>query len=122
MSETADNLNIEGKKSGVDSSETATRRINEQKAAQYDAYKRNGTSRINSITPADLPKGLNKIRKRIREIYDDEEEEKPKKPLIHKHEEEDDDFDEPVVKEKPKAVSKITPMRSSRKQNGNMAV
>ena len=26
------------------------------------------------------------------------------------------------VKEKPKAVNKITPMRSSRKQNGNMAV
>lgn len=74
MSETADNLNIEWKKSGFDSSEKATRRINEQKAAQYDAYKRNSTSRINSITPADLPKGLNKIRKRIRDIYDDEEE------------------------------------------------
>lgn len=56
------------------------------------------------------------------DYYDDEEEEKPKKKLFHKHEEEDDDFDEPVVKEKPKAVSKITPMRSSRKQNGNMAV
>ena len=55
------------------------------------------------------------------DYYDDEEEEKPKKKLFHKHEEEDDDFDEPVVKEKPKAVS-ITPMRSSRKQNGNMAV
>ena len=54
------------------------------------------------------------------DYYDDEEEEKPKKKLFHKHEEEDDDFDEPVVKEKPKAVSKITPMRSSR--NGNMAV
>lgn len=53
------------------------------------------------------------------DYYDDEEEEKPKKKLFHKHEEEDDDFD---VKEKPKAVSKITPMRSSRKQNGNMAV
>ena len=56
------------------------------------------------------------------DYYDDEEEEKPKKKLFHKHEEEDDDFDEPVVKEKPKAVSKITPMRSSRKQNGIMAV
>ena len=56
------------------------------------------------------------------DYYDDEEEEKPKKKLFHKHEEEDDDFDEPVVKDKPKAVSKITPMRSSRKQNGNMAV
>ena len=54
------------------------------------------------------------------DYYDDEEEEKPKKKLFHKHEEEDDDFDEPVVKEKPKAVSKITPMRSS--QNGNIAV
>ena len=46
------------------------------------------------------------------DYYDEEEEEKPKKKLFH----------EPVVKEKPKAVSKITPMRSSRKQNGNMAV
>ena len=43
MSETADNLNIEWKKSGFDRSEKATRRINEHKAAQYDAYKRNGT-------------------------------------------------------------------------------
>ena len=42
------------------------------------------------------------------DYYDEEEEEKPKKKLFHKHEEEDDDFDEPVVKDKPKAVSKIS--------------
>lgn len=75
MNDTSKNPNIEWKKSGFESSEKATRRINEQKAAQYDAFKRNGASKVTTVTPADLPKGLNKIRKKIRDIYDDEEEE-----------------------------------------------
>lgn len=75
MSDTSRNPNIEWKKGGFDSSEKSTRRINEQKATQYDAFKRNGASKITELTPTDLPQGLNKIRKKIRDIYDEEDDE-----------------------------------------------
>lgn len=75
MSKMQEDINIEWKKSGFESSEKVSRRINEQKAAQYDAYKRNGAQKISALTPTELPQNLNKLRKKIRDAYDEEDEE-----------------------------------------------
>lgn len=58
------------------------------------------------------------------EYYDEDEpeEDAPKKKLFGKKDKNEDYEEEEVPKEKPKPVSKITPMRSSRKQSGQMAV
>lgn len=53
------------------------------------------------------------------DYYDEEEDEVPKKKRFHKESAEESFSD---TKEKPKTVSKITPMRTSKKQTGNMAV
>lgn len=57
------------------------------------------------------------------DYYDDDEDDEPaKKKLFHKSAKEDEDDYEDAPKEKPRAVNKITPMRTNKKQNGNMAV
>ena len=60
------------------------------------------------------------------DYYDEEEpeDEAPKKRRFSKKNKEDDDVEEEVIpREKPKPVTKITPMRSGRKQqNSQMAV
>lgn len=58
------------------------------------------------------------------EYYDEDEpeEDAPKKKLFGRKDKDEDYQEEVVQKEKPKPVSKITPMRSNRKQNGQMAV
>lgn len=59
------------------------------------------------------------------DYYDEEEpeEDAPKKKRFGKKNKEDDIEEEPVPREKPKPVTKITPMRSGRRQqSGQMAV
>ena len=80
MKEDISNPNIEWKKNNSEPSERLSLRINSKEAAAYSAAKKN-VFKTPAVLPAEsLPKGLKKIRKKVRTIdisseYDDEEEE-----------------------------------------------
>ena len=80
MKEDVSNPNIEWKKNSSDPSERLSLRINHKEAAVYSATKKNSLKTPLSPTVENLPKGLKKIRKKIRVIdtrseYEDEEDE-----------------------------------------------
>ena len=80
MNDESSNPNIEWKKNSSDPSERLSLRINHKEAAVYSATKKNSLKTPLSPTVENLPKGLKKIRKKVRTIdisseYDDEEEE-----------------------------------------------
>lgn len=74
MNKESSNPNIEWKKTGFDSQERVTLKINVKEAALYNAKKKNPQA-ASIPNPVNLPKGLKKIRKKIRDVFDDEEEE-----------------------------------------------
>ena len=78
MKEDVSNPNIEWKKNNSDPSERLTLRINHKKAAVYSATKKNSLKTPRMSMAENLPKGLKKIRTKIRKIdvysdYDDED-------------------------------------------------
>lgn len=72
------NPNIEWKKKkGFGSTEKLSRRIDKEKALEEDAKAKKPVSVTNTQRPlpAQLPQGLKKLRKKIKEVYDEDEEE-----------------------------------------------
>ena len=64
---------IEWKKAGFESKETITRKTDLVKSVEYEAKNKNGLH--NSMSKvSDLPKGINKIRKKIKDAYDEDDE------------------------------------------------
>lgn len=75
MSENSSNPNIEWKKTGFGTSEKLSLKINAKEAIKYNAKKKNVIQTTNPLTPTDLPAGLKKIRKKIKEVFDEDEDE-----------------------------------------------
>ena len=75
MNEEASNPNIEWKKTGFDFNERITLKTNVRKAVEYEAKNKNSGLKNKYIpNPAELPNGLKKIRKKIKDVWDDEDE------------------------------------------------
>ena len=75
MNEESSNPNIEWKKTGFDFNERVTLKTNVRKAVEYEAKNKNSGLKKNYVpNPAELPKGIKKIRKKIKDVWDDEEE------------------------------------------------
>ena len=75
MNEESSNPNIEWKKTGFDFNERITLKTNVRKAVEYEAKNKNSGLKKKYIpNPAELPSGLKKIRKKIKDVCDDEEE------------------------------------------------
>lgn len=68
------NPNIEWKKTGFDSQEKITRKVNTVEAEAYNQKKDNLFKSPRPL-PSDLPNGLKKIRKKIRTAFDEDEDE-----------------------------------------------
>lgn len=75
MTDNSSNPNIEWKKTGFGTSEKLSLKINAREAIKYNAKNKNGIQTNKPITPADLPAGLKKIRKKIKDVFDEEEDE-----------------------------------------------
>ena len=76
MNDESSNPNIEWKKSGFDLNEKLTLKTNVRKAVEYEAKNKNsGLNKNYTPSPAELPKGLNKIRKKIKDVYDEDDDE-----------------------------------------------
>ncbi len=76
MNEESSNPNIEWKKPGFDFNEKITLKTNVRKAVEYEAQNKNsGVNKSYTPSPAELPKGLKKIRKKIKDAFDEDEEE-----------------------------------------------
>ena len=76
MEDTSSNSNIEWKnKKGFGVTEKLTRKTDVKKSLKHEAKEKKAVATTSVPRPADLPKGLKKIRKKIKEVYDDEEEE-----------------------------------------------
>ena len=74
MNEESSNPNIEWKKTGFDFNERITLKTNVRKAVEYETKNKNSGLKKNYVpNPSELPKGLNKIRKKIKDVWDDEE-------------------------------------------------
>ena len=76
MEEESSSLNIEWKKNkGFGATEKLTRKIDTQKALAFEATEKKAVNTTFSAKPTELPKGLKKIRKKIKEVYDEDEDE-----------------------------------------------
>ena len=82
MSDNSSNPNIEWKKTGFGTSEKQTLKINAKEAIRYNAKKKNVIQTTNPLTPTDLPAGLKKIRKKIKEVFDEDEEDDENEVII----------------------------------------
>ena len=75
MNEESSNPNIEWKNPGFDFNEKATLKTNVRKAIEHELKNKNGgLHKSYTPSPAELPKGLKKIRKKIKDVFDDEDE------------------------------------------------
>ena len=76
MEEESSASNIEWKKNqGFGESEKLTRKTDIKKALQFEATEKKPLQNEFGPRPAELPKGLKKIRKKIKDVYDEEDEE-----------------------------------------------
>lgn len=75
MKDDTSNPNIEWKKSGFDNKERITLKVNLNEAASYDAKKNKNPLQGTLPNPENLPRGLKKIRKKIRDVFDEEDDE-----------------------------------------------
>ena len=76
MEEESSESNIEWKKNkGFGETEKLTRKVDIKKALQFEATEKKPLQNGFSPRPTELPKGLKKIRKKIKDVYDDEEDE-----------------------------------------------
>lgn len=73
MSDKPSNPNMEWKKGSVGEQEKITLKTNVAKAVEYNAQKDN-LNAAPAPLPADLPKGLKRIRNKIKGVFDEEEE------------------------------------------------
>ncbi len=69
------NIQWDKNKKGFSSSEKITRKINTKKALEFEAKEKKALNITSSLAPSDLPKGIKKIRKKIKEVYDEDDEE-----------------------------------------------
>lgn len=76
MNDETSGSNIEWKNNkGFDENGRLTRKTNVKQAIQHDLTEKKSVQKALTPTPADLPKGLKKIRKKIKEAFDDDEDE-----------------------------------------------
>ena len=75
MNANSSNPNIEWKKSGFGTSEKTSLKIDNREASLYKASKKLNAVSDKPLTPADLPVGLKKIRKKIKDVFDEDDEE-----------------------------------------------
>lgn len=68
------NPNLEWKKSGFETKDKITLKVNVAESIKYDAKKKNNIQKNYTPRPADLPAGLNKLRKKIKDVFDEDEE------------------------------------------------
>lgn len=73
-SENDKNPNLEWKKSGFETNDKLTLKVNVAESIKYDVKKKNNIQKNYTPRPADLPAGLNKLRKKIKDVFDEEEE------------------------------------------------
>ena len=76
MDETSSSSNIEWKKNkkGVGATEKVTRKTNVKKALEFEAKEKKPLALSKSVKPSDLPKGIKKLRKKIKEAYEEDDE------------------------------------------------
>lgn len=74
MEDEASNPNVEWKKTGFESKDKITLKTNVKKALEYEAKDKRNPQNSFAISPSELPKGLNKMRKKIKDIYDEDDE------------------------------------------------
>ncbi len=75
MDKQSSDPNMEWKKSGFDKNEKVSLKINIKEANLYEAKSKRNVQTSYSPRPTDLPKGLKKIRNKIRDVYDEDEDE-----------------------------------------------
>ena len=75
MSENDFDPTVEWKKSGFDSAEKPTLKVNVNEAIKYETKKKNSIHKLKSPTVVDLPNGLKKIRTKIKDAFDEDDEE-----------------------------------------------
>lgn len=68
-------LSFDWKKKGIGTKEHLTLKNNVKEALQYNEAKKTPLAKHKKINPETLPLGLQKLRKKIRDIYDEEEDE-----------------------------------------------
>ncbi|MBQ9732271.1 MAG: hypothetical protein IJV97_04195 [Alphaproteobacteria bacterium] len=76
MDETSSSSNIEWKKNkkGFGATEKVTRKTNVKKALEFEAKEKKPLALSKSVKPSDLPKGIKKLRKKIKEAYEEDDE------------------------------------------------
>lgn len=74
MGEETSNPNLEWKKQGFENKEKLTLKTNIKKALLHEASDKKPLTPEFSLLPTELPKGLKKIRKKIKEVYDEDDE------------------------------------------------
>ena len=75
MTTESSSSNIEWKKTGFEATEKVTLKTDIQKATIHDAKSKQVNASTFATTSSNLPKGLNKIRNKIKDIYDEDEDE-----------------------------------------------
>lgn len=78
----AEDFAFDWKKKGFDNQERITLKTDVLEAEKY-SQKKDSLSKKNKVKPENLPLGLKKLRKKIRDIYDDEDEDE--NDYIHAH-------------------------------------
>lgn len=74
MNDNSSNPNIEWKKTGFGTSEKLSRRINAKEATTYQAQKKRNFQQASQLSPSNLPGGIKKLRKKIKDVFDEDEE------------------------------------------------
>lgn len=79
MNKNDSNPNIEWKKSGFEQNDRPSLKIDVKKAIEHDVKNKTNVQKAYVPNPSSFPAGLNKIRKKIKEAYDDDDEDEDEK-------------------------------------------
>lgn len=82
MNDESSNPNLEWKKTGFDKNERLTLKTNVKKAVEYDSKKKTPIQNSFATMSGDLPNGLKKIRKKIRDVFDEDDEDENESIII----------------------------------------
>lgn len=82
MNDESSNPNLEWKKTGFDKNERLTLKTNVKKAVEYDSKKKSPIQNSFGTMSSDLPNGLKKIRKKIRDVFDEDDEDENESIII----------------------------------------
>lgn len=74
------NPNLEWKKSGFETNDKITLKVNVAESIKYDVKKKNNIQKNFTPRPADLPVGLSKLRKKIKDVFDEDEDDENEVP------------------------------------------